>query len=361
MQQQRCNQIAQWYQNAPDYVILFSNRWELLWQNRDCPMLRSTKNYRAFFHRPEKPDPPSDNFTITYAGEIYGVQFDRLDAPDEILFLVRICARPYPSVGWENEAWRQETENQVAAVRHQIFGISNAVTALYNMIEEFSDDCPRMLLEDQMQQLNVIQGNCCRLMRPSVYLAEHSKYYQKVEISGQPLFLDRELSNFVESCRKVLGRAIKIQQKSASHLCVFTNRDRLQHCLLCLILHIKRTHSNITSLLLEAESQEGHIVLTVTTSSSGTDDQPNRHSSIEPFYRTPLLSQEELVVRLFCKCYDVTMLYTDSSDHAVYVFRFPECAEQAPLSLHSTQKVLDDDTLSLYQILLSDISSYRFY
>ena len=64
-------------------------------------------------------------------------------------------------------------------------------------LEENGDQIPRMVLEEQMEQLNIIQGNCCRLMRPSVLWLEQLKYVQKNELSGEALFLDRELSNFV--------------------------------------------------------------------------------------------------------------------------------------------------------------------
>ena len=41
MQQTQLKWIAQWYQQASDYVMAFSGQWELLWQNRPCPMLQN--------------------------------------------------------------------------------------------------------------------------------------------------------------------------------------------------------------------------------------------------------------------------------------------------------------------------------
>ena len=90
-------------------------------------------------------------------------------------------------------------------MRQKMFFFSNAVSGLYQTLEENGDQIPRMVLEEQMEQLNIIQGNCCRLMRPSVLWLEQLKYVQKNELSGEALFLARELSNFVESCRMVLG------------------------------------------------------------------------------------------------------------------------------------------------------------
>ena len=58
-------------------------------------------------------------------------------------------------------------------------------------------------------------------MRPSVLWLEQLKYVQKNELSGEALFLDRELSNFVESCRMVLGKALKMTADAEKPLCIF--------------------------------------------------------------------------------------------------------------------------------------------
>ena len=43
-------------------------------------------------------------------------------------------------------------------MRQKIFGISNAVSGLYQTLEENGDQIPRMVLEEQMEQLNIIQA-----------------------------------------------------------------------------------------------------------------------------------------------------------------------------------------------------------
>lgn len=101
-------------------------------------------------------------------------------APDTTFYVLRIGHVPYTDAQWQNPAWCQNIENRIAAVRGQIFGISNAAAALYDVIEEYSDDFPEMLQKEQMEQLNIIKGNCCKLMRPSLCCQEISKYYQKL-------------------------------------------------------------------------------------------------------------------------------------------------------------------------------------
>ena len=216
MQQTQLKWIAQWYQQASDYVMAFSGQWELLWQNRPCPMLQNITDFGSFFPFSPNDKTSSRTSTICHIGELYRVHCDRNLTDGTPLFLVRIDALPYTDLSMENQEWRNDMENRLAEMRSQIFGISNAVAALYCAIEEQSDACPRTLLEEQMQQLNIIKGNCCRLIRPTVLLAEQMRYCQKKDISGSPFFLDREMSNFVESCRKILGRTLRIQGESES-------------------------------------------------------------------------------------------------------------------------------------------------
>ena len=63
MQQTQLKWIAQWYQQASDYVMAFSGQWELLWQNRPCPMLQNITDFGSFF--PFSPNDKTSSRTST--------------------------------------------------------------------------------------------------------------------------------------------------------------------------------------------------------------------------------------------------------------------------------------------------------
>ena len=361
MQQTQLKWIAQWYQQASDYVMAFSGQWELLWQNRPCPMLQNITDFGSFFPFSPNDKTSSRTSTICHIGELYRVHCDRNLTDGTPLFLVRIDALPYTDLSMENQEWCNDMENRLAAMRSQIFGISNAVAALYCAIEEQSDACPRTLLEEQMQQLNIIKGNCCRLIRPTVLLAEQMRYCQKKDISGSPFFLDREMSNFVESCRMVLGRAIRMTLKTAPHLCIFVHRRRLRVSLLCLILQLRQTMPSASHFTWQAEQQENEAVLRCTAVSDGTEPQSHRHSIPEQLYQTGLRTPEEQVVQHFCRKYHAVLLTSQTDTQAQGTLRFPLHRDIRNLSLESSRREIDDGIFSLYQIFLSDISDYRFY
>ena len=102
MQQTQLKWIAQWYQQASDYVMAFSGQWELLWQNRPCPMLQNITDFGSFFPFSPNDKTSSRTSTICHIGELYRVHCDRNLTDGTPLFLVRIDALPYGSIHGES-------------------------------------------------------------------------------------------------------------------------------------------------------------------------------------------------------------------------------------------------------------------
>lgn len=119
---------------------------------------------------------------------------------------MQIHSQPADDLLWSDADKQHETENRIAAMRQKIFGISNAVSGLYQTLEENGDQIPRMVLEEQMEQLNIIQGNCCRLMRPSVLWLEQLKYVQKTSFRAKLFF-------WTANCRILSNRVVWYWEK----------------------------------------------------------------------------------------------------------------------------------------------------
>ena len=304
--------------------------------------------------------PVRGTYALCYAGELYSFQLDLPDTDSAQMILIRISEKPYSHLEWSNSAWRNEADNRSAVLRSQVFGISNAASTLYNMIEEISDEFPQ-LQDKSMVQIDIIKGNCCQMLREAVLLSEQAKYQVPEAIIRTPLFLDRELSNFVKSCQKVLGRNIRIQMETDSYLGIQVNRQRLIHALLCMIQFLKKKQSDMNLLQIQAQRQEECILLTIVASSNGVDAATPRHTAFQPMHTTPLLSPEEKILRMFGQTYGVVILSSSTEDRTTYTMRFPVCDEPADLSVETFWSNPDDHAFSLYEIMLSHISEYRFY
>lgn len=315
-----------------------------------------------FFHLSSNCPTRSERFTVYYAGELYMGELDvHTDADQQPIYLVRISADSYQKVEWESTAWRHETENQAAAFRSQAFAISNAVSSLYSMLEEYGNYFSHAILNEMMEELNNIQNNCCKLAQPSLCLSELSNYYQNQNIFGKVLFLDRELSNFAESCRNVLGKTFHIRVHAEPFLRIYTNRDRFELCLLYLVVHIQKTNPKITDLYLEASARGDDVLIFFTSHCSRMDLKPEDNEPDSP-YQSDLITPEEQVIRLFCRTYHATLFTSVSENNGIhYTLHFPASDRDAALTLHSPARDLYTDSFSIYQIVLSEFSSYRFY
>lgn len=360
MQQSEFQQIQEWYQQFVDAILFYAMDGTLLWQNDAAASQQDSAG--AFLPR-YAPDgtPETGTFSVSHRGTLYLLRQRSCRIGETPVILVQICAQPAEELFWSDPDRCHEEENRIAAIRQKVFGISNAVSALYQDLDESSDQIPRMILEEQLEQLNIIQGNCCRLMRSSVLRLEQLKYYQNCEVSGDALFLDRELSNFVESCRMVLGRAIRMTLETAPHLCIFVHRRRLRVSLLCLILQMRKTAPSASRFTWQAERQEEAVVLRCTAAADGTEPQSHRHSVPEQLYHTGMRTPEEQIIQCFCRKYHAVLLTSQTDTQVQCTLRFPLCQDIRELSLESSRQEIDDGIFSLYQIFLSDISDYRFY
>lgn len=359
MEQQDLQLICQQLQQAGNTVLCYQTNGDLLWPD-DGSAARTAPETWELPRRSPDGTPQEGVFLLYHSDVLCCVHQERLCLGQQEVILVQICRTSAGEIFFSCPELRQETENQIAAVRQKIFGITNAVSALYNSLEESGRDSG-MLLEEQLELLNIIQGNCCRLLRPSMLQLELLKYYQKDEISGETLFPDEELSNFVDSCRNVLGRAMHMTLKAESSCCISANRRRLQNCLLCLILLIRRACPQAARLIWQTKEQGGQLLLSCTASPDGTEVSGRRHSEIQPLYDTVLRSPEEQIVQQFCAAYQAVLLTSRTEQQVQYTLRFPCCQKGKTLSFGSSRTAVNDSLFSPYQIFLSDISDYRFY
>lgn len=358
MQQSELQWFQKWYQDSMDHILLYDNSEHpvCVWKNRNFPF------QSVLFNILTNTDIHKSSSTLhPFGGNLHNLTIHPCTLDQVSYRFVQVNALPLQQLQWQNTDWRHQTENKIAAMRQQIFGISNAVSALYEGLDDCKDEGASMLLEEQWQQLNIIKGNCCRLMQPTVYLLEQCKYYHHQEITGEVIFLDHELSNFVVSCRNVLGNFLKMSIISDKHLCIYTNRKRLQNVLLCLILQSRAEHPNITQMQWKASTEDESVLLHCTCAATGAEASVSRHSTAEVLYQTNLAEPYQTIISLFCQTYHVSILYANTDDSYIFTLRFPKHQPGKSFTLQSSASIIQHESFSPFQIFLSDISGYRFY
>lgn len=357
MQQNLIDWTQQCFAHTPDYVLLFSSTWERLWQNKECPLLPPGTESKVLQIEAEKPQ--SCTGTLCYAGELHSFQFDVIE-DDNVYFLVRIMEKSYPQIGQENADWWNLMQNDFVMTRTEIFGISNAVNTIYNIASEFSDDYPE-LMQEHLPYLDIIQGNCCRLMQRCTLLTEQSRYYQSKELEASSLFLDLELSSFERKCRRVFGLKVKTLLYTEDYLSVFTNSKRLEQALLCAIRLLYQRKEDVTTFKIEATASEDSVIVNITAIAEGNKNPHPRHSRVILNQTESLHDPLESILHLFCKTYHVTMITSQTADAVACSLRFPLSDMPDNLVCRSNIKMIEEDIFSIYNIMLADISEYRFY
>lgn len=359
MKQETLTQIATWYAHVTDYLYLYSPEWELLWQNDSCPMLSSDKAPALF----QQMKPPC-TATIPYGGQLYSASLEQhmlSEDPQETCLLLRISKTPWEETWWQSELWRQETNNQAATIRNRVFGISNAVSALYEMLEG-SENAADILLQEELEQLNIIKGNCCRLLQPTACLSELGAYHTAANISPELVSLKQEMSNLESTSRAVLGRRVQLQLSCPSQLLVSVHPERMMHAMLYVIALLCRKTPGIAWIQMTGKGQPGEPVQLTCTGVSGGDTRiPSRYDDPEPLFHTGLLSLEEQVLQKFCQTYGIVLLSSASELEHTYTLRFPPCSKSASATLHSFKLGVRNDKFPLVQLVLADISDYRFF
>ena len=109
------------------------------------------------------------------------------------------------------------------------------------------------------------------------------------------------MSNFVESCRNVLGRTVRLRFSSEPYLSISVNRNRFLCAMLYIVSDLCRQCPGHSDLNMTASAQGEVVLLTLLCEAEGTNDIPKRHSAEPALYAPQLLTPEEQVIRLFCQ------------------------------------------------------------
>ena len=371
MEQMQWDWLTQYHKQTEDYILLFSNSWKLLWKNKDCPVIPRDTAFLDFMH-PYLTDAPPTSCMIPYLGELHLVQIDILpktehdaDCPNPA-YLVRIGIQSYAQMTWTNTDWCHTVENQLAELRNEISGISNATSGINRTIEAYSDLLSNAVIDDFTEQLNIIGGNCRKLTQTPTCFSEIKRYYQNQHIFESAVSIKQFLSEFVYHCRNVLGQSIEISIQVEDDLYIAVHPERLMYCLLFIISRLFQSQPDTTDLDIIAKTGEDQILLSVVSSTQHEIPRIRRHMTFDTPFSPDLHDMKSQAISLFCKAYRVQLLYASNQNGSSYTLRFPsDLSGVKDLTLKSPSKLLDDNrdagTYSLFHLYLAEISNFRFF
>lgn len=346
------------YQNDSDCVLIFDKTYSLIWHNGQPAPFELTADLPQLLHFPEDGFPESGDYTFYSRSMLYG--YHLIHTADEY-FIVSCNTSPVLSAVLADENQQKIIQNQLAAQYHDTFGIRNAVSELYDLIERL--DCAEDSQNDLYEYLNIIAGNCSRLLKTPFTLREIIRYFEKFKCESDVLDCEFELKLFADKCMKILGRrsGIRIRTQVDINLSILVSKARLEFCLMCILLILCGQEKKNRNITIRAKQTGNYASIIFTDDETGDDESVRRLlSSFVPLHKVPEAEEEHLVVQQFCKAYGASLLETVHDGQKSLCLRIPLSEIPARLTLRSPQANVESP-ITFYHALLSSIADQRFY
>jgi hypothetical protein len=344
------------YQNDSNCILIFDHTQTLVWTNGKPSPFAGIQNLPALFHFPEQALPPSGDDSVCVGNVMY--DYHCINVQDTFLILSCNDTPSLDKMIRANED-RNHLENFLAKIRQETFGITNAVSALNELVEEADDMLPQNTL---YQCLNIIMGNCSRMMKRQYVLRELLQYYEvQQDAHIEPIDCASLLEAFATQSSRVLGK--KVLLHAEPEMAVAVPPQRFEFCLLCMLVILIGTDAIEKQLRIHAQPIGDNAAITMTAYFVGKDTyQPPQLSSFIPLHETTQWEEEYAIIRHFCKAYQATLLESGQADGRSFCLRIPISDISPSHSLHTidTEK-LSHTLISPYHAMLSEISDYRYY
>ena len=142
MQQSEFQQIREWYQQFEDAVLFYRMDGTPLWQNHAATLRQDQDGASLPRYAPDG-TPETGTFSVRQGSVLYLLRQKQCRIGGTPVILVQICAQPEEELFWSDPDRCHEEENRIAAIRQKVFGISNAVSALYQDCLLYTSPSPR--------------------------------------------------------------------------------------------------------------------------------------------------------------------------------------------------------------------------
>lgn len=279
--------------------------------------------------------------------------------------ILKITAEPVLTNVMKEKNFRAICQEFLANQREAVFQISTIAEQIYDEVE--SNNIGDLEQEEIFSNLNDVMRACCHLLRRTNYYAELEKYAESESMALQPIELSRLLFDFSQNCKETLGRRISMKMQAETKIWVLCNEARLCFSLLCLMTQLlAQGQSELTrTVFLHVFSKENTATISIQT-----EKVENDFPEIEPtvlFQSNEEVAKQDYdltnaVLENFCKTYNAKLERTSTDTKQGYLLKIPVYNARSNLQLHANIPRRRRSTfLNNYQVMLYDISDYRFY
>ena len=348
------------YANETCQVWVFDETNTCIWKNDISKPLQSEADCQALL-KTVAANTSSQLFwheSLLYAAEVQ--QSTELHCT-----ILKITAEPVLTNVMKEKNFRAICQEFLANQREAVFQISTIAEQIYDEVE--SNNIGDLEQEEIFSNLNDVMRACCHLLRRTNYYAELEKYAESESMALQPIELSRLLFDFSQNCKETLGRRISMKMQAETKIWVLCNEARLCFSLLCLMTQLlAQGQSELTrTVFLHVFSKENTATISIQT-----EKVENDFPEIEPtvlFQSNEEVAKQDYdltnaVLENFCKTYNAKLERTSTDTKQGYLLKIPVYNARSNLQLHANIPHRRRSIfLNNYQVMLYDISDYRFY
>lgn len=348
------------YANETRQVWVFDETNTCIWKNDISKPLQSEDDCQALL-KTVVANTGSQLFwheSLLYAAEVQ--QSSELHCT-----ILKITTEPIFTNIMKEKNFRAICQDFLANQREAIFQISTVAEQIYDEVE--SNNIGDLEQEAIFSNLNDVMRACCRLLRRTNYYTELEKYAEPESMTLQPVELSRLLFDFAQNCKETLGRRISLKMQAETKIWVLCNEARLCFSLLCLMTQLlAQGQSELTRTVFLHVLSEGNTATVSIQMEKPECDFPEIEPTILFQSNEEVVKQDydltNAVLENFCKTYNAKLERTSTDTKQGYLLKIPLYNAYNNLQLHANIPRRRRSTfLNNYQVMLYDISDYRFY
>lgn len=245
--------------------------------------------------------------------------------------------------------------NWAGAIRHAVTGITFSSTELHKVLDEAD-------LYSEHKYLDITLGNCYKLLKTILNATELIRYTDG-SIEKEKINLSAVISEFVKTCRKILGGSIEICPSVEDELYIKADTERLISCLLSMVVLVNGRKPENNVINLSAERIGDFVSITAKADSSGLEFGSRTFSREADLYEGDEVNSDLFVVSRFCRTFGGKLfVFGNSNEQRSFSIRIPFCDTPDKIAkLSSEVRPYPDNKFSKYHIALSAIADVFYY
>lgn len=344
------------YANTPVHVVITDKEYNVLWQNESSGQ-HYLGNFIRFFGNISDIPSHSGAYSGTLDGMPYTYNILFLQNDEKEYIVIELITSNFLTNLFDNALIQNYFTNFTAEIRQSIFGISNAASVIYSILDESEE-------YNELEYVNVLMNNSYRILRTISKPSEAFKYINNAFESK--VF---SISNFFEGFKSSFDQIFINCNDSLSvsiekGIYFDGSEERLCQAVLSAITALLKSSVGKNKIGISLTTINSDIMISI--SNYAVVDFLDRHrnaSMIQEYDHSNSFDFDLFILQLFAQKYDGQLFFkTNSKKEAAIGIRIPSAAApQIEINLNSDGEEYVYNKFSPLHVAFAGIFEFDYY